>query len=259
MRIARLCVLLLWVALAASADAARPLRLATLNWAPYVAPGLDQQGLSAYIIGSAARQFGRALEIDYFPWNRALQLGLHGPGYAGYYPAYYTEQRARECYFSSPIGTSTLGLAYLKSAPVHWRRLEDLAPFTIGVVAGYSSGAEFDRLVAQHKLTIDPSPNDTLNLRKLLAGRVQAVVIDRLVMRFLLLAEPDLRKQRRRLALSSRPVAELPLYVFFRRTPEGRQLQRKFDAALQTLPLHAIENRYFGKLEGNANAPQADH
>ena len=90
-----------------------------------------------------------------------------------------------------------------------------------------------------------------------LAGRVQAVVIDRLVMRFLLLADPDLRKQRRRLAFGSKPVAELPLYVCFRHTPEGRQLRQKFDAALRTLPLHAMESRYLERLEGSVNASQA--
>ena len=105
----RVLGLLLCLALPARAtEAPRILRLASLEWLPYVGSQLQQQGLSTFIADRAAQKFGYRVQVDYFPWVRAMQLGLHDPHYAGYFPAYYTEERARQCYFSASIGSSTV-------------------------------------------------------------------------------------------------------------------------------------------------------
>jgi polar amino acid transport system substrate-binding protein len=230
------------------------MRLASLEWPPFVGSRLEQEGVSAVTAASAARKFGYRLQIDYFPWTRAMQLGLHDARYAGYFPAYYTEERARYCYFSGPIGTSTIGLAYLKNTPLRWRTLQDLHPLTIAVVAGFSNGTAFDAMLREGGLHVDASPSDILNLRKLLARRVDAVVIDKRVLRYLLLNEPELFTHRERIAFHDRTLAELPLHVCFRKSPQGRALQQAFDDALHTLPLRRIENDYFQRLEGPADA-----
>lgn len=254
MRCARaLGLLLLCLALPVrAADAPKVMRLASLEWLPYVGSELEQQGLSTVIAGAAARKFGYTVQVDYFPWTRAMQLGLRDARYDGYFPAYYTKERARQCYFSGPIGSSTIGLAYLKSAPVQWQTLQDLSPLTIAVVAGYSNGPAFDALVAQGRLKVDASPSDMLNLRKLLAGRVDAVLIDKLVLRYLLLTEPSLAKDRDRITFDDKPLAELPLHVCFRHSPQGLALQQAFDEALHTLQLHRIESEYFERIEVKA-------
>lgn len=233
---------------AASAPSAT-MRLASLEWLPYVGPGLDQEGWSATVVDAAVRQLGYRTTIDYFPWTRAMRLGADDSAYAGYFPAYYTEERARNCHFSAPIGTSTIGLAYLKKTPLHWNALPDLSQMKIGVVAGFSNGPAFDAMVREGKLRVDTSPSDLLNLRKLLAQRVDTVVIDKLVMRYLLLTEPSLAKEAEKLAFHVKPVAELSLHVCFQRTAQGRELHKAFDAALRSLPLNKLEGEYFQRLE----------
>lgn len=250
MRVIRMLSLLLCLALPAqAADAPKILRLASLEWLPYVGAELGQEGLSTLVADSAAKQFGYRVEVDRFPWTRAMQMGSRDAHYAGYFPAYYTEERARSCYFSDPIGNSTIGLAYLRDAPLQWHTLQDLRGLPIGVVAGFSNGPAFDELVKQGELTVDASPSDMLNLRKLLAGRVRAVVIDKLVLRYLLLAEPTLAKARERIVFHDPPLADLTLHVCFRRTPEGLMLQRSFNEALHSLRLQKIENDYFQRLK----------
>ena len=256
MHCARVLGLLLCLALPVrAAEAPRILRLASLEWLPYVGSQLQQHGLSSFIVDSAARKFGHRVQIDYFPWTRAMQLGLRDAHYAGYFPAYYTEERARQCYFSTSIGSSTVGLAYLKNAPLQWQTLQDLSGLTIAVVAGFSNGPAFDALVREGRLHVDPSPSDMLNLRKLVAGRVDAVVIDRLVLRYLLLTEPSLLQERERILFHDKPLAELPLYICFKRTPQGLALQQAFDAALRTLPLRRIESEYFQRIEAAVGRP----
>jgi polar amino acid transport system substrate-binding protein len=250
--LASLLLLLCTGASATSAGAAEPARvmhLASLEWRPYVGPGLAGDGLSGTIAATAAKQFSYTVRVDYFPWKRAMQMGGEDAGYAGYFPAYYTPQRARSCYFSAPMGNSTIGLAYLKSEPLQWQHVSDLGGMRIGVVTGYSNGKEFDALAEQGKLQLDASPGDAINLRKLLAGRVRAVVIDKSVLRYLLLTDRTLFADRGRIAFHPNVLAELTLHVCFQRTPAGLNLQKKFDEARGHMDIARIENGYFQELE----------
>lgn len=225
------------------------IHLASLEWLPYVGHDLMQGGVSSVVASSAARQFGYTVKIDYFPWKRAMKVGGEDIGFSGYFPAYYTEERARLCYFSAPMGSSTVGLAYLKNKPLQWRTAEDLAGMKIGVVAGYSNGDAFDALVKQGKLHVDASPGDVFNLKKLLISRVDVVVIDKSVLRYLLATDTELSKEREQIAFHDNILAELSLHVCFQRKPSGLKLQQAFDAALQHLDIRKIENTYFQELE----------
>jgi polar amino acid transport system substrate-binding protein len=238
---------------AAADEVPQVLRLASLEWLPYVGPGLAQDGLSGAVAAAVAKRIGYTAKIDYFPWTRAMQVGREDEGFAGYFPAYYTEERARQCHFSAPMGYSTLGLAYLKDKPLKWQVASDLVGMRIGVVAGYSNGAELDALVKQGRLTTDASPGDAFNLKKLLAGRVQAAVIDSSVLRYLLITEPDLMKERERISFHENAIAKLSLHVCFKRTPAGLKLQQSFDDALQIVDIKKIEAAYFQKLESDAS------
>ena len=237
--------------------ATHAVRLATLEWLPYVGPRLPDNGLSGSVAATALHALGQSLHVDFFPWKRAMQVGSESGDYAGYFPAYYTEERARHCYFSAPMGRSTLGLATLREAPLRWGRLSDLSGVRIGVVAGYSNGREFDDLVREGRIQVDPSPGDSFNLKKLLAGHVRAAVIDKAVLRYLLVSDPDLAPQRDRIVFADPPLAVLTLHVCWQQTPTGQQLRKNFDAALRQLDLDKLENAYFLHLEAlPASAPR---
>lgn len=77
-----------------AAETSKTVRLASLHWSPYVGPELDRNGWIAVVAENAARQAGYQLAIDYFPWTRAIRIGQKDARYAGYFPAYYTEERA---------------------------------------------------------------------------------------------------------------------------------------------------------------------
>lgn len=231
------------------------MRLASLEWLPYVGAQLEQAGWSSHVADTAARQFGYRAVVDYFPWTRAMQLGTRDPAYAGYFPAYFTEERAKNCYFSSPIGSSTVGLVHLRSVPLQWSSMQDLAALKIGVVAGFSNGPAFDTMVREGRMQVDASPNDMLNLRKLLAHRVDAVVIDKLVLRYLLATDPGLARESDQFSFHEKPLAELPLHICFQRTPSGREMQSAFNTAMQSLPLRKLESEYFSRLERKLPPP----
>ena len=230
------------------------LRLASLEWLPYAGPGLPDGGMSGAVAKAVAARFDRGVRIDYFPWKRAMQVGGGDPDFVGYFPAYHTAERARQCHFSAPMGQSTIGLAMLAAAPLQWRVLDDLAGSKLGVVLGYSNGEAFDRMVESGKLTVDASVNDTINLKKLLAGRIRAVVIDKAVWRYLLASDPALSKERARLVFDERPVANLSLHVCFQRTALGLKMKQAFDDALLHTDIAAVENAYFDLLDRTAGS-----
>jgi polar amino acid transport system substrate-binding protein len=230
------------------------LHLASLEWLPYAGAALPQGGMSAAVAKAVATRFGYGIKIDYLPWKRAMQAGGSDPGFDGYFPAYHTAERARQCHFSAPMGHSTIGLAVRAAEPLHWRTLEDLAANKLGVVLGYSNGARFDAMVEQGKLSVDSSVSDTVNLRKLLAGRVRAVVIDKAVLRYLLATDPGLSRQRALLAFEDHLLAELNLHVCFQRTALGQKLRQSYDAALLATDISKIESEYFEELERTTGA-----
>ena len=94
-----------------------------------------------------------------------------------------------------------------------------------------------------------PGLGDVRTMKKLLAGRVRAVVIDKAVLRYLLASDPVLSKERDSLAFDSRPLAELTLHVCFQRTPLGLKLKESYDAALLKTDIPKIENAYFEQLD----------
>ncbi len=251
MRMRQLIVQLPWLLLPLASVAApmTPLRLATLEWRPFVASHLPGEGLTSRLVASAAALIDLRAEFDYLPWVRAMKLGADDVRYAGYFPAYYTEQRARTCNLSAAIGTSSVGLAYLKKTPVDWHTLADLQHVKIGVVLGYSNGKEFDAMVAAGALDVERSGTDLLNLKKLLAGRFRAIVIDRVVLQYLLLTDPTLAAQQSQIEFHPRPLAQLSMHICFQRTPAGRELQTAFDAALRQIDIPQFETAYFERLK----------
>lgn len=249
-RLRLLCLLLAALPpFALSAEPSQTVHLASLVWLPYVGPALPQNGLSAAIADAAARRFGERIQVDYFPWARAMKVGIQLPEYDGYFPAYYTEERTHECYFTDSLGKSVLGLAFLKSRPLQWKTLADLSAKNIGIVHGYSNGEAFDKQVAAGKQKVDMSQTDSGNLKKLLAQRIDAAAIDKSVLRYLLATDPGLAGARGQIEFHDKSLAELTLHICFKRTTAGRELKHKFDRALHQIDTQKIETEYFKQIE----------
>ncbi|WP_441294951.1 substrate-binding periplasmic protein [Massilia antarctica] len=223
--------------------------LASTDWLPYTGARLPLDGAASAVVATAARRFGYTVRFAYFPWLRTVQLGHEDSRFAGYFPAYYTEQRARDCHLSAPISTSIVGLAHLKSTPLHWHSVGDLAGMKIGVVAGYANGAPFDAMVKQGKIRADLSRGDLLNLKKLLAARVPAIVIDKAVLRYLLFSSPEFAGQREQVVFHDHILGEMAVHICFQPTKEGLSLQQSFNAALRGMDLGKFEAAYFRELE----------
>ena len=225
------------------------MRLTTLEWAPNVASDMPDQGVIAAVVKQVASQAGLETQISFAPWSRAMQVGGSDPAYAGYFPAFYTKEREKTCYFSGVIGYTVIGFAYLKEKPLQWKKLSDLHGKTLGIVQEYVNGEEFDALVRTGVLTTDVAPSDISNLRKLLAGRVDVVVISKEVLRQLLLTEPGLQAASEQIAFHTKELTHFSMHICFQKNAHGLDMQKRFNAELIKTNTKKLENTYFQQLQ----------
>ncbi|MGW8390895.1 substrate-binding periplasmic protein [Pseudoduganella sp. HUAS MS19] len=241
-----LCLLLGWQGLVVAGPA---VRLASEEWPPFVTASLPDHGLSgAYTLAVFAR-LGSTASFDYYPWKRTFELGLNDPRYAGLLAVWRTPQRETQCHFSTPIGTTINVLAYLKEAPVVASTMRELRDASIGIVAGYSNGEEFDGLVRRGVLHVQEGVNDETNLRKLLGKRFDAMVIEKRVLRHLLASQRFTRTERERVAFSENLFHERTVHICFQRTPAGQAQQRAFNEASREIDLPRFERDYLRRLD----------
>ncbi len=217
-------------------SAAEPVvvRLTSLEWPPYAGETLPDGGTQVALVRQAFAAVGVQLEVQFLPFRRAVQLARTDPTLAGYFPEYADVDDDFEV--STSLGASPLGLAYRSDRPITWSRVPDLRAFQpIGVVAGYLNEPELDQLAARRELRVEAALDDLSNLRRLIHGRVQIVVIDRAVMRWLVTNTPDLSRAGGSLQFHPRLLAERTLHVAFRRLPHGDAARLRLEQGLQQL------------------------
>lgn len=211
-------------------DTAASIVIATLDWPPYVERHLPHGGYVVQVIRAALASVGLAARFEFMPWSRAV-VQMQAGKVAGIAPEYRTAEREFDCDFSAPFPGGTLVLLAVHGNERKWRDLHDLSGLRIGVVRGYVHTDAFDSAAFLHK---DPASDELANLRKLLAGRIDAMAADRNVVRFLL--RRDLSTQPASLAEFDPVLGERDLHVCFSRAqPEHATLRAAFDRGLASI------------------------
>ena len=239
-----LLVLALWISAAVEPVCAQEpnvVRLTSLEWPPYSGQALRQQGATAAVIRAAFSAVGYRVEIEYFPWARAVRMAREeSHQYHGYFPEYFDQANTEDFIYSSPVGSGPLGFAEHAANPIIWSSYEDLQKFKIGVVLGYLNTPKFDAMVSKGLIKTDVAPNDLSNLQKLEAGRIDLAVIDRFVFEALKRTAPQLADKKQNLAFNPRLLDEKALFVCFRKGSEGQRLERDLARGLKKINVQAI-------------------
>jgi len=217
----------------AEARAAEPrpvVKLTTLDWPPYCGPSLPDGGYVCKAVRLAAAKAGYAVEIEFLPWNRAVEAVLLGEA-DGYFPEYPSDLDPGKYLYAGPLPAAPLVFASLAGKTHAWPPLDGLKGAVIGVVRGYRNTEEFD---ARADLNKDYSDTDRQNLEKLLAGRTDLIVIDWAVCNFLLGEMGE--GQRGRVTSLSPVLDEKTLVVAFgRNNPWSPELSRALGKAFQEM------------------------
>ena len=200
-----------------------PLRVVGFPYPPFMAP--DERGKPAgpmvELVSEAFRRMGQSASIELLPLARAL-LQVETP-----------EREAKYLFSSEPVLFQDYVIFVASDSTLAFRGdLHALAMSSIGVVAGTSYGAIFDAAARQgtfKKLEITGSHE--ANFRKLLAGRMDAVVCSRAV------GVEILRQLQatRRVKISGPPIETTQSHVMFNKAVATPQLVERFDLAVRAM------------------------
>ncbi len=160
----------------------RKLEIATTEYPPYYGKDLENGGFMTEIVVEVLKRAGYDAEIKFLPWKRALE-GTKAGKYDGLYTVWYRKEREEWFVYSNPIPPANeIGFYKRKDKDISFKTNEDLKPYTIGVTRGYALPPGFD----QASLKISRVKDDEVSLRKLHKGRVDMVLTDKILGKFII-------------------------------------------------------------------------
>lgn len=122
-----------------------------------------------------------------------------------------------------PFRTGTTVFMVRKDSEITFDRLEDLTPYRIGVVDGFSYAPDFDAATYLEKV---PSSSNVVNFRRLILGRVDVIVGDLHVLNYMARQDGRLKDVR----VLPKPVGLVPRYIALpkARKEKAERLQAAF-------------------------------
>lgn len=165
------------------------LRLATGELPPYASEHQPDQGIALDIVRKAFGLMGYDVIYTFKPWNRSLEEAREGK-WDG--TAHWGRNAQRDAGFlvSDSILAEQWVFVYRQDAVAtsrfDWKIFSDLAPLRIGAVQFNTYTPEFWALQRSGVLKVDFAVDDVTNLRRLVAGRVDIVPMERNMACFLM-------------------------------------------------------------------------
>ncbi|MEY4737892.1 MAG: hypothetical protein RL302_2211 [Pseudomonadota bacterium] len=175
--------------LAGAALQAETLRLATGELPPYASEKLPDQGIALDIVRKAFSQFGYEVSYTFKPWMRSLEEAREGK-WDG--TAHWGRNPERDVGFlvSDSILTEQWVFVYRDGAPAtahfDWKTFSDLSGLRIGAVQFNTYTPEFWSLQKSGVIKVEFAQDDLTNLRRLVAGRIDVVPMERNMACFLM-------------------------------------------------------------------------
>lgn len=162
-------------------DEAYPPYMATIDGKP--------AGIYADIIAEAARRLsGFDIELQSVPWTRAVGLVKNGVAHGLVGTYHKPDDRPWIGTYSHPLFGEEVSVFCRKGiADPSWAYPRDYAGLTFGNTLGYRApGPEFFEMVADGKIVLDEAETSEQNLRKIMLGRVDCYVVERLATELLI-------------------------------------------------------------------------
>lgn len=172
-------------------------------------------GTATALVDELFRRLSLPVRQRLLPWNRVLRMTEDGAA-DGVSMLARSPEREAAMAFSVPVAEAHQSFYYARAAHdgFAWQRYEDLRPYRIGLVQGYTYCPEFLAAVERLQLAVEYAPSDESNFAKLRNGRVDLCLSNDLVAEAYLNSQPNLRSA---VGKAERPVCSYPLHMAFSR------------------------------------------
>ncbi|HEY9100701.1 substrate-binding periplasmic protein [Chitinimonas sp.] len=197
-------------------QAAKQVTFVSTDYPPYFSGKLAEEGTVAAVSRAAFKAAGYDLKLVFRPWARLLQEVQAGK-YDGVVAVWYQADRERYLAYSAPLLDTHIGFYGRREQALDVGNLQGLQTRLIGTVRGYANPPAFEAAGLRTEEAVD----DLTNLRKLDAGRLDLVLIDRAVGNWLL--RNDLPAAMARVTWLEPPVLTMPLYLGIAKQKPGYQ------------------------------------
>jgi len=161
---------------------AETVKLVTLEYPPYEYQAGDKaDGIAVRIVREAFKKMGKDVSIEVLPWKRALHMTKTGEADA-IFTAYKNDERVTFLDYSETVlMPQVLSVWVKKGSDVAFDgSMESIATADIGLVDGISYGAVVDEAVKAGTLkSLDYAPESSNNIKKLMGGRIDAVIMNK--------------------------------------------------------------------------------
>ena len=209
---------------------AQTVELTTMNWPPFYAESLEKGGFITVIVEEAFAESGYNSTIEFTGWQNALDNAKNGDKDA-IVGGYYSEERAKEYYFSIPIYTVLAGLIKKPDFLINnYSSFEELSQYSIAKLKGTVIGESFDNFPFS-KLKEYPEVSDAV--KALDSGEVQLYADSLAVAKEAAKAEGIDGSQ---LQILLPPLEENDLYLLISKSaPNAEELRDAFNKGLISL------------------------
>lgn len=155
------------------------LRIVTEPWSPYVIVEDNQvSGLDYETTNIVFKRLGIDVQWQFLPWKRCLMMLEQGDADGALDIFKVAERDDLLLYPSEPLSEVNWVLFQANARPHKFESLEDLKGLTIGTSAGYLYAPQFD---TSTQFTREVGPSHEANFGKLVRGRIDLMVTDRLL------------------------------------------------------------------------------
>ncbi len=209
---------------------ASEINLVTVDYSPFYGPSLTNEGPITEIVTESFKKVGYQVSVKYVPWARAMADAKAGKA-DGLHGGWYSKEREQWFVYSDKLPGNEIVLFKRKGTePQSFTSYADLQSYKIGVVRGYRNPSEFDAA----NLHVEEANSDTLNLAKLAKNRVDLILVDRALAKYILANE--LTEYADELEAVDPPLDILPLYILFSKETDDYQSKvNDFNKGLKAL------------------------
>ena len=225
---------LLFALLLPLAATANEVRLTNGEWSPYLGQNLPHHGVASRIVEEAFALEGIRVRWEFYPWARALRSAERGNS-DGSAVWLRSPEREQAFYISDPVVESGYYLFHRKDRPFDWQQVADLAPLRLGGAIDYDYGQAFQQAERDSVLKVKRLSSEEQGLRMLLAGRLDAFPMDKVVAFDFLYCQFS-REERQRLSFHPLPLRSDSLHLLLsKQVPGNAERMARFNRGLKAL------------------------
>jgi polar amino acid transport system substrate-binding protein len=205
------------------------LKLGSDEWPPFTGnPGTERAAIE--LVHTALERAGIDATTTIVEWKE-VEAGIRRGELDGSAAMWKTERREKDLLFSAPYIENRLVLIGRAGSDVSATRMDHLAGKRVAAVGRYAYGEQIERAQGVYFVS---TKNDQDSLDRLLAGDVDYLLIDELVVRHLLEFQPD--EVEANLEIGLRPMARRLLHFAIRKdVPNAETIIEAFNGEIRAM------------------------